>query len=96
MSFVTCMNPALQVCRFFLQNWPQLCWFAFDGEQCFGVVVCKTEYHRDLLRGYVGMLVVLQEYRGLGVGTSDFPHAHSNWLSCLKSCHYDKWNDYAP
>ena len=57
-------------CRYFLHNWPKLCWFAFHGETCFGVVVCKLDMHRDLIRGYLAMLVVLKEYRGLGVGNA--------------------------
>ena len=55
-------------CRYFLHNWPKLCWLAFDGPHCFGTVVCKQDKHRELLRGYIAMLVVEHEYRGLGVG----------------------------
>ena len=55
-------------CRFFLHNWPELCWMAFDEERCFATVVCKLEPHGDLLRGYLAMLVVISQYRGLGIG----------------------------
>lgn len=60
-------------CRFFLQNWPDLCWLAFDGQQCFGTVVCKQDKHGEMLRGYIAMLVVTDEYRGLGVGLISTP-----------------------
>ncbi len=60
--------------RYFLHNWPKLCWLAFDGAHCFGVVVCKADDHRGAQRGYIAMLVVEHEYRGLGVGeTSSLP-----------------------
>ncbi|CAL8463994.1 g3529 [Coccomyxa elongata] len=55
--------------RYFLHNWPKLCWLAFDSTHCFGVVVCKADDHRGVQRGYIAMLVVEHEYRGLGVGT---------------------------
>lgn len=54
--------------RYFLHNWPKLCWLAFDEAHCFGVVVCKADDHRGSQRGYIAMLVVENEYRGLGVG----------------------------
>lgn len=54
--------------RYFLHNWPKLCWLAFDGAHCFGVVVCKADDHRGAQRGYIAMLVVEDDYRGLGVG----------------------------
>ncbi|CAL5226939.1 g9821 [Coccomyxa viridis] len=55
--------------RYFLHSWPRLCWLAFHGQQCFGVVVCKQDDHKGMLRGYIAMLVVKPAYRGLGVGT---------------------------
>lgn len=55
-------------CRYFLHSWPRLCWLAFHGQQCFGVVVCKQDDHKGMLRGYIAMLVVKPAYRGLGVG----------------------------
>eukprot|EP00798_Chlamydomonas_sp_ICE-L_P020406 gene20406-27186_t len=56
--------------RYFLHNWPNLCYFAYDGDKPFGTVVCKMDVHRDkLMRGYVAMLVVDKTYRGKGVGS---------------------------
>lgn len=54
--------------RYFLHTWPHLCFLAFDGEHCFGTVVAKMELHRDVMRGYIAMLVVEKKYRYLGIG----------------------------
>lgn len=62
--------PALCCCRYFLVNWPHLCFLALDSGQCFGVVVAKMDVHaNERLRGYIAMLVVTKQYRSLGVGT---------------------------
>ncbi|KAG2423450.1 hypothetical protein HXX76_015321 [Chlamydomonas incerta] len=56
--------------RYFLQQWPHLCYIAYDGDKPFGTVVCKMDMHRDrALRGYVAMLVVDKAYRGKRVGS---------------------------
>jgi len=55
--------------RYFLHQWPKLCYLAFDGDKPFGTVVCKMDMHRDHMRGYVAMLVVDKTYRGKGVGS---------------------------
>ena len=56
--------------RYFLKQWPHLCFLALDEERCFGVIVCKQEPHKNgMNRGYIAMLVVENEYRGLGVGS---------------------------
>eukprot|EP00210_Caulerpa_lentillifera_P003224 g3079.t1 len=55
--------------RFFLHNWPKLCFLSFDKEHCFGTVVCKLEQRSEnLQRGYIAMLVVEEKYRTHGVG----------------------------
>lgn len=58
--------------RYFLAQWPQLCFLAHDGGRDgppIGVVVCKVEPHRGRqLRGYLAMLVVDKSARGRGVG----------------------------
>ena len=82
-------------CRYFLHSWPRLCWLAFHGQQCFGVVVCKQDAHKGMLRGYIAMLVVKPAYRGLGVGEKDYLHSLSlvppsllmaSFPDCLKKC----------
>ncbi|DBA82807.1 TPA: hypothetical protein ACH3X1_007033 [Trebouxia sp. C0004] len=56
--------------RYFLHNWPQLAFLAYDGDHCFGTIVCKMDVHREqMLRGYLAMLVVEKPYRSLGTGT---------------------------
>lgn len=55
--------------RYFLHQWPNLCYIAYDGDKPFGTVVCKMDMHRDHMRGYVAMLVVDKTYRGKGVGS---------------------------
>ncbi|EFN54431.1 hypothetical protein CHLNCDRAFT_14420, partial [Chlorella variabilis] len=56
--------------RYFLHNWPHLCFLVFKGDRCFGTVVAKMDVHRDkALRGYIAMVTVQQEFRYLGVGS---------------------------
>lgn len=54
--------------RYFLHQWPNLCYLAFDGAKAVGVIVCKMDDHRGHLRGYIAMLVVDNTYRGRGLG----------------------------
>ncbi|BGP53259.1 N-alpha-acetyltransferase 30 [Rhodotorula sphaerocarpa] len=69
--------------RYFLDDWPHLCFFAHAGEEPIGVIVCKQEPHtksskslpipgqpgerRPLMRGYLAMLSTKKAYRGRGV-----------------------------
>lgn len=56
------------VYRFFINNWPELCLLAFDNGKLIGNIICKAEPHRNArMRGYIGMLSVETEYRGLGI-----------------------------
>ncbi|KAK4048014.1 N-alpha-acetyltransferase 30 [Microbotryomycetes sp. JL201] len=58
--------------RYFLQDWPNLCFFAYDKDtnQDVGTVLCKQDVHRDKLnRGYLAMLSVSKPYRAAGVAT---------------------------
>jgi N-alpha-acetyltransferase 30 len=57
--------------RIFLTPWPQLCHFCYVSEKPVGVVVCKVDEHKSgRRRGYIGMIVVLQDYRKYGIGTA--------------------------
>ncbi|CAF9932302.1 MAG: hypothetical protein GOMPHAMPRED_006545 [Gomphillus americanus] len=62
---------SIYVYRYFLYQWGDLCFMAFDNEDgLVGVVVSKLEAHRDVpLRGYIAMLAVREEYRGKGIAT---------------------------
>ena len=67
--------PACVIYRYFLHNWPQLAFLAYDGDHCFGTVVCKMDVHREqMLRGYLAMLVVEKPYRSLGTGKQLLRH----------------------
>ena len=77
--------------RYFLHQWPKLCYFAFDGDKAFGTVICKMDMHREHMRGYVAMLVVDKAYRGKGAGRfqSCAPYYHYPTHACavlLASC----------
>ncbi|EGG18770.1 Putative acetyltransferase [Cavenderia fasciculata] len=55
--------------RFFLNNWPELCFLARDPSgQLVGIVISKKSIHNHLQRGYIGMIVVDKRYRRLGIG----------------------------
>lgn len=57
--------------RYFIHNWPKLCFLAMDGDHCVGAIVCKLDIHRQIVkRGYIAMLAVEQAYRKLKVGTT--------------------------
>lgn len=55
--------------RYFLQNWPELCILAVDGQntaEYIGVIICKME--RESV-GYIAMLAVEMDHRRKGIGT---------------------------
>jgi peptide alpha-N-acetyltransferase len=54
--------------RYFLNQWPHLCYLALVGDTACGVIVCKMDQHRQRLRGYLAMLVVDHAHRGKGIG----------------------------
>eukprot|EP01138_Halocafeteria_seosinensis_P000155 gb/GECG01000161.1/.p1 GENE.gb/GECG01000161.1/~~gb/GECG01000161.1/.p1 ORF type:complete len:169 (+),score=11.90 gb/GECG01000161.1/:1-507(+) len=55
--------------RYFIHNWPSLCYLAMDGETIIGTIVCKAERHKGKMRGYIAMLAVSHEYRKQGIGS---------------------------
>lgn len=57
--------------RYFIHNWPELCFLAMHGDLCVGAIVCKLGMHRQIMkRGYIAMLAVDKEYRKLKIGTN--------------------------
>lgn len=57
--------------RYFIHNWPQLCFLAMHGSLCVGAIVCKVGMHGQIMkRGYIAMLAVDKEYRKLKIGTN--------------------------
>lgn len=58
--------------RYFLNQWPQLCFLAHVDSRAVGVVICKLDRHlkgNRYMRGYIGMLSVQPRYRGKGIAT---------------------------
>ncbi|KAI8067781.1 putative acyltransfersase [Gongronella butleri] len=55
--------------RYFIHNWPKLCFLAMDGDKIVGVIICKLDYHKDRLRGYIAMLAVARDYRKRAIGS---------------------------
>lgn len=57
--------------RYFIHNWPKLCFLAMHGTICVGAIVCKLDIHRQVIkRGYIAMLAVDKDYRKLKIGTN--------------------------
>lgn len=57
--------------RYFIHNWPQLCFLAMYNDICVGAIVCKLDLHRHTIRrGYIAMLAVDKDYRKLKIGTN--------------------------
>ncbi|CAG8689353.1 37_t:CDS:2 [Acaulospora morrowiae] len=58
--------------RYFINNWPDLCFMAMDEDQCIGVIICKLDRHRDALRGYIAMLATYSSLNGGLMGFTKF------------------------
>lgn len=57
--------------RYFIHNWPRLCFLAMDGQECVGAIVCKLDVHKKLVkRGYIAMLAVDSKYRKRKIGST--------------------------
>ncbi|KAK9450396.1 acyl-CoA N-acyltransferase [Limtongia smithiae] len=61
----------IYVYRYFIYQWPQLCFVAEDPSAgVIGVVVCRLDVHRGVkCRGYIAMLAVATAHRGRGIAT---------------------------
>ncbi|XP_002735216.1 N-alpha-acetyltransferase 30-like [Saccoglossus kowalevskii] len=57
--------------RYFIHNWPDLCFLAMCGDICVGAIVCKLDVHKKMTkRGYIAMLAVDENYRRRKIGSS--------------------------
>ncbi|XP_050540630.1 N-alpha-acetyltransferase 30-like [Daktulosphaira vitifoliae] len=56
--------------RYFIHNWPKLCFLAMDRGKCVGAIVCKLDVHRKVRRGYIAMLAVDENYRKKHIGSN--------------------------
>mmetsp|Transcript_18322 Transcript_18322/g.38290 ORF Transcript_18322/g.38290 Transcript_18322/m.38290 type:complete len:142 (+) Transcript_18322:151-576(+) len=55
--------------RYFIAQWPQLCFLAMKDGSCVGCIVCKAEVSkRGVFRGYIAMLAVRHDQRKQGIG----------------------------
>ncbi|XP_017727683.1 PREDICTED: N-alpha-acetyltransferase 30 [Rhinopithecus bieti] len=88
--------------RYFIHNWPQLCFLAMVGEECVGAIVCKLDMHKKMFRrGYIAMLAVDSKYRRNGIGTNLVKKAiyamvegdcDERWESCyIQLCAFYDW-----
>mmetsp|Transcript_75275 Transcript_75275/g.166298 ORF Transcript_75275/g.166298 Transcript_75275/m.166298 type:complete len:196 (-) Transcript_75275:34-621(-) len=57
--------------RYFINNWPDLCFMTMQGDRCVGAIICKLDTHRcrKTYRGYIAMLAVEKELRGKRIGS---------------------------
>jgi peptide alpha-N-acetyltransferase len=57
--------------RYFIHNWPNLCFLAMAGEECVGAIVCKLDLHKKVSRrGYIAMLAVDEGFRKMKIGST--------------------------
>lgn len=57
--------------RYFIHNWPQLCFLATVEQECVGAIVCKLDMHKKMFRrGYIAMLAVDSKHRRKSIGTN--------------------------
>ncbi|BFZ11764.1 hypothetical protein BsWGS_14803 [Bradybaena similaris] len=57
--------------RYFIHNWPNLCFLAVADDKCIGAIVCKLDLHKKMVRrGYIAMLAVDSEYRRRQIGST--------------------------
>lgn len=56
--------------RYFIHNWPKLCFLATYEGKYIGAIVCKLDMHRNVVkRGYIAMLAVDEKYRKRKIGS---------------------------
>lgn len=57
--------------RYFIHNWPQLCFLALHQDKIVGAIVCKNGlYKNNIKRGYIAMLAVNENYRRKRIGSN--------------------------
>lgn len=70
--------------RYFIHNWPKLCFLAMHESKCVGAIVCKLDMHKMVRRGYIAMLAVDKDYRKLKIGTTLVQKAIEVSFQCHK------------
>ncbi|XP_050404929.1 N-alpha-acetyltransferase 30 [Patella vulgata] len=57
--------------RYFIHNWPRLCFLAKDVDKCVGAIVCKLDMHKKMVRrGYIAMLAIDSDFRRRKIGSN--------------------------
>jgi len=57
--------------RYFIHNWPHLCYMARVNGECVGAIVCKLDFHKKVVkRGYIAMLAVDSGHRKRKIGST--------------------------
>lgn len=57
--------------RYFIHNWPRLCFLAIHDSQYVGAIVCKLGVHKQSRRrGYIAMLAVSENVRRKKIGST--------------------------
>ncbi|XP_039254645.1 N-alpha-acetyltransferase 30-like [Styela clava] len=57
--------------RYFIHNWPHLCFLAMHESEYVGAIVCKLDLHKKITRrGYIAMLAVDKTVRRKRIGTN--------------------------
>lgn len=69
--------------RYFIHNWPKLCFLAMHDSKCVGAIVCKLDMHKMVRRGYIAMLAVDKDYRKMKIGTTLVQKAIEVIFFCL-------------
>lgn len=80
--------------RYFIHNWPQLCFLALHQDKIVGAIVCKNGlYKNNIKRGYIAMLAVNENYRRKRIGSNLVKKAiiamqqmEADEVSCRSSC----------
>lgn len=57
--------------RYFIHNWPHLCFLAMHDDEHVGAIVCKLDIHKKITRrGYIAMLAVDKSVRRRSIGSN--------------------------
>lgn len=74
---------SIYVYWYFLNNWPEYCYIVKDKGIIIGCIIAKIDNHRSVrVRGYIGMLVIENEYRGKGIATNLVKLTIDNMIKC--------------
>lgn len=73
--------------RYFIHNWPKLCFLAMDEDRMVGAIVCKLDVHKHInKRGYIAMLAVDENYRRKKIGNKRTHLKYTRIYFSLANC----------